>query len=149
MRRALAGVLLGAAAVACWAAKARADRAQTVYTMPNEIPWREDTGAGVPRGSYYAVMHGEESDACGQVYLVKFPDGFVYPWHVNDAAGLYTVLKGTLVIGFDKDHAKSGERALPTGAIMDGLATEPHYGRAEGETIFEVVMHCPVPQRQK
>jgi len=144
MKRSVVEVFVAAAIVCGWVGMARADRAQTVYTLPEQIQWTEDTGAGVPRGSFYALVHGKESDACGQVYLIKFPDGFVYPRHVNNAEGLYTVLKGTLVIGFDKDHAKSAERVLPTGAVMDGLATEPHYGRAVGETIFEVVMHCPV-----
>ena len=144
--RTLFGLVIAAVIVCGWVAMSRADRPQTVYTMPEQIQWTEDRGEGVLRGSFYALLHGKESDACGQVYLIKFPDGFVYPWHVNNASALYTVLKGTLVIGFDKDQAKSGERVLPKGAVMDGLATEPHYGRAMGETMFEVVMHCPVPR---
>jgi len=144
MKRAFVGVLVAAMFICYAVAAARADRPQTAYTLPEQVQWQEDKGAGVPPGSFYAVLHGKESDACGQVYLIKFPDGFVYPWHVNNADGLYTVLKGTLVIGLDKDHAKSAERVLPAGSFVDGLATEPHYGRAVGETIFEAVMPCPM-----
>jgi len=146
MKRAFVEVLFAAVIVSYAVEAVRADRPQTAYTLPEQVQWQEDKGAGVPPGSFVAVLHGRESDACGQVYLIKFPDGFVYPWHVNNADGLYTVLKGTLVLGFDKNHAKSAERLLPTGSFVDGLATEPHYGRAVGETIFEVVMPCASPR---
>lgn len=146
MKRAFVEVLFAAVIVSYAVEAVRADRPQTAYTLPEQVQWQEDKGAGVPPGSFFAVLHGKESDACGQVYLIKFPDGFVYPWHVNNVDGLYTVLKGTLVIGFGKNHAESGERLLPTGSFVDGLATEPHYGRAVGETIFEVVMPCPPPR---
>ena len=58
-------------------------------------------------------------------------------WHVNGEYSLYTILKGTLVVGFDRHHAKSAERAFPAGSVIQGWQFEPHYGRAVGETIFE------------
>lgn len=122
---------------------ASANSTKTIYTLPTEIHWIPDTTKGVPPGSYYAVLRGKDTDKCDWAVLVKFPDGFVYPWHVNHMYDLYTILKGTLVIGFNKLHQKSGERALPAGSFMQGLADEPHYGRAIGETIFEVYRPCP------
>lgn len=116
---------------------------QTVYTLPQDIAWIPLRGTNVPAGAFYAILRGNESDKCGQVELKKFPDGFIYPWHVNRSYDLYTILKGTLVIGFDKNHLKSAERALPAGSFMQGLTSEPHYGRAVGETIFETVDLCP------
>jgi hypothetical protein len=50
----------------------------------------------------------------------------------------YRCIGITLVLGFDRQHRASGERFLPAGTIMQGLAEEPHYGRAIGETIFEI-----------
>jgi len=147
MRRALTAIFNAAVIAFCWLAMAHADRPQTIYTTPDQVQWQEDKGTGVPPGSFFAILHGKESDACGQVYLVKFPDGFVYPWHVNNAAGYYTVLKGTLVIGLDQNHLKTAERNLPAGSFMEGLATEPHYGRAIGETIFQFVSPCPLPRK--
>ena len=61
---------------------------------------------------------------------------------MNNEYDIYTVLQGTLVIGFDEHQARSRERALPAASVMQGLATEPHYGRAIGETIFDVYVPC-------
>ena len=128
---------------ACLGATADAGPA-TLYTLPKDVHWIADTTKGVPPGSSYAVLRGKSTDKCGDLVRVKFPDGFVYPWHVNRGYGIYTVLKGTLIIGFDKHHRKSAERALPEGSVVQGLHTEPHYGRAVGETIFDVYSPCGV-----
>lgn len=72
----------------------------------------------------------------------RFPNGYVFPYHVNNVAAIYTVLSGTLVIGFEKNHSRAHERVLPAGSVLQGLATEPHYGRAIGETIFDVYIPC-------
>ena len=119
----------------------RAESTKTVYTLPKDIHWLPEPDR--PPGSYYAYVRGKEGDACDWATMEKFPDGYVFPMHVNHAYLLFTVIKGTLVIGFDKDHRASGERPLPAGSFMQGLATEPHYGRAIGETIFEIYAPCP------
>jgi len=116
--------------------------APTTYTLPQSLHWISDAGHGVPVGAYHVMLRGKDSDACGQVYRRKFADGFTYPWHVNGVYGIYTVIQGTLVIGFDKNHNKAAEKVLPTGAVMQGLTSEPHYGRAIGETIFDVYVPC-------
>lgn len=128
--------------------------ASTVYTLPQDIRWLPVTGKGVPSGATYAIVAGKRPSRppsqgnaavrgmCDVVFRYKFPAGFVYPWHVNDEYDIYTVLKGTLVIGFDKSHALSAERVLPAGSAMQGLKTEPHYGRAIGETVFDVFEPC-------
>jgi quercetin dioxygenase-like cupin family protein len=117
--------------------------ALTTYVIPANIHWIPITGRGVAPGGTYAVLRGNETDKCGQIYRMKFPNGYVYPWHVNNMSGIYTVLKGTLVIGFEKNHAKSAERVLPAGSIIEGLATEPHYGRAIGDVAFDFYQLCP------
>lgn len=124
--------------------------ATTLYTLPADVHWMPLTGRGLPSGATYAIIAGKASHAepgairgmCDVLYRYRFPDGFVYPWHVNNEYDIYTVLKGTLVIGFDRHHAASAERALPAGSVMQGLKTEPHYGRAIGETIFDVFEPC-------
>jgi hypothetical protein len=128
--------------------------AGTLYTLPQEIHWMPVTGKNVPSGATYAIVAGKasshpkslESDAiggmCDVVFRYRFPNGFVYPWHVNNEYDIYTVLKGTLIIGFAKSHASSAERVLPAGAVIQGLKTEPHYGRAVGETIFDAFEPC-------
>ncbi len=128
--------------------------ASTLYTLPQGIRWMPVTGKGVPGGATYAIVAGKAPShqpslerrairgMCDVLFRYRFPDGFVYPWHVNNEYDIYTVLKGTLVIGFDKSHSPSAERALPAGSVMQGLKTEPHYGRAVGETIFDVFEPC-------
>ena len=113
--------------------------AVTTYTTPATVQWKKD-----PTGAYsYAVLYGKADDKCGSITRAKFKDGFVYPWHVNGVITFATILQGTLAVGYDKNHAKSKETLLPAGSVMQGLATEPHYARAIGETIFDVYVPCP------
>jgi hypothetical protein len=128
--------------------------AVTLYTLPQDVHWMPVTGKGVPSGASYAIVAGKAPshsaaprraairDMCDVLFRYRFPDGFVYPWHVNNEYDIFTVLKGTLVIGFDKNHARSAERILPAGSVVQGLKTEPHYGRAIGEMIFDVYEPC-------
>jgi len=116
--------------------------AQTTYTLPQNLHWIPLTGKGVAPGGFRADIRGKENDACGQLIARKFRDGYIYPMHANGVYGIYVIIKGTLVIGFDKQHRTSGERVLPAGSVMQGLKTEPHYGRALGETIFYVYVPC-------
>ena len=125
---------------------AAADSAKTSYTLLKNVRWLPITGNGVPRGASYAYLRGKESDACGWVVINKFPDKFVYPMHINHEYYLFTILSGTMVIGFDQRHRKSAERVLPAGSFIQGLAMEPHYGRAIGETVFEIYSPCPQPR---
>lgn len=135
----IAGTL---ALLAAGAAVAATTAPQTTYTLPQNVRWISDASKEVPPGAFHAVLRGNENDKCGQLIRRRFSNGFTYPWHVNGVYGIYTVLQGTLVIGFDKHHAKSGEKTLPTGSVMQGLTSEPHYGRAIGETIFDVYVPC-------
>jgi hypothetical protein len=116
--------------------------APTTYAMPQNLHWISDTGNGVPPGASHAILRGKENARCGQLIRRKFVDKFVYPWHVNGIYGIYTVIQGTLVVGFDKHHNPSAEKVLPVGAVMQGLTSEPHYGRAIGDTIFDVYVPC-------
>ncbi len=129
-------------ALLAWGGSAAANGTQTVYTLPKDIRWIPDKTGGVPPGSFYAYLRGKDSDKCGQLVRVKFTSNFVYPWHANNDYSLYIVQKGTLVIGFDPRRLKSAERVLPAGSVIQGLRTEPHYGRAVGETIFDVYTIC-------
>jgi hypothetical protein len=121
---------------------AAATAGQTYYTLPTDIHWVPDTTRGVPPGSFLAMLRGAYNDKCGELLRMKFPNGFVYPWHVNNVYGIYTVLQGTLVLGFDEHHQPSRERHFPAGSVIQGLVTELHYGRAIGETIFDVYIPC-------
>ena len=120
--------------------------ASTTYTLPAQIHWVPETGKGVPPGAYHALLRGKDGDKCGQLYRRRWPNGFVYPWHANGVYGIYTVLQGTLVVQFDKQHPKSGERVLTAGSVMQGLTNEPHYTRAIGETVFDVYVPCSTAQ---
>jgi hypothetical protein len=117
--------------------------AQTIYTLPQDLHWIPTTGKGVSPGAFYAMIRGKDTDSCNTLVRNKFPSGYVYPWHTNDnIPSIYTVLSGTLVIGFDKNHSRAKERTLPAGSVMQGLGSEPHYGRAIGETVFDVYTPC-------
>jgi hypothetical protein len=122
------------------ASAAGAESTATVYTLPQDIHWLPEPDG--PAGAYYAYVRGKSGDKCDWAIMNKFSDKYVFPMHVNHGYYLFTIIKGTLVIGFDKDHGTSGERQLPAGSFMQGLATEPHYGRAIGETIFEIYAPC-------
>jgi hypothetical protein len=115
----------------------------TTYVLPQGVHWIANTPKDATSAFHYAVLRGKYADKCDNIIRIKFPDGFVYPWHTNDNVySIYTILKGTLVIGFDKNHARSAEWTLPAGSVMQGLGSEPHYGRAVGETIFDIYTPC-------
>ena len=124
-------------------AVASASSGATVYTLPSDIAWQQPpAGSNVGPGVKIAFLHGTAAGKCGALFLWKFPDGQGAGWHVNGRYNIFTILKGTLVIGFDRRHAKSAERTFPAGSVVQGLKSEPHYGRAVGETIFEVYRVC-------
>jgi quercetin dioxygenase-like cupin family protein len=146
MLRPIFRLMLGsfAAAFSICVCLAAAGAAQpTTYTLPSSLRWVTITPKGETSSYQYAMIRGRYTDACDNIIRTKFPAGFVYPWHTNEGFyAIFTVLQGTLVIGFDKNHGKSGERVLPAGSVVQGLASEPHYGRAIGETIFDVYTPC-------
>jgi hypothetical protein len=123
-------------------AQSPASANQTRYIVPGEIRWISQTLKGAPMGYFRADLRGTESDKCGQLIRYKLPDGFFAPWHVNNQYGIYTILQGTLVLGFDRHHLASAERRFPAGSVIQGLASEPHYGRFIGETIFDYYVPC-------
>jgi hypothetical protein len=82
----------------------------TTYTFPTGLHWVAVTPKGGSSSYHYAMIRGKYADACDNIVRHKFPGAFVYPWHSNDDIySIYTVLQGTLVIGFDKNHAKWGD----------------------------------------
>ena len=115
----------------------------TTHVSSQTLHWTQDTYNGKKIAAQVAMVSGKDSDKCGQIYRRKFPNGFEYPWHVNGVGANFEILQGTLVIGYDKKHDPKKELALPAGSTMQGLATEPHYGRAIGETIFDAYVPCP------
>lgn len=125
-------------------AQSRASASQTQYTLPQAIRWIPQTLKGAPMGYFRADLRGTESDKCGQLIRYKMPDGFFAPWHVNNQYGIYTVLQGTMILGFDQHRSASDERTFPVGSVIQGLASEPHYGRFVGETIFDYYLPCGV-----
>jgi hypothetical protein len=125
-------------------ARSPAAASRTQYTVPNEILWIPQTLKGANKGYFRADLRGTESDKCGQLIRYELPDGFFAPWHVNNQYGIYTILQGTMILGFDKNHRASAERRFPAGSVIQGLATEPHYGRFIGETIFDYYVPCGV-----
>ena len=108
---------------------------ETSYTLPQDIRWVPDTEK--PPGAFYAILRPERR-GCGGLRIQKFAGGYEFPMHVNNAYLIFTIIKGTLVLGFDEHHLRAAERQLPAGSVVQGLVTEPHYGRAVGETVFEV-----------
>jgi hypothetical protein len=125
-------------------AQSPAAASATQYTVPNEIRWIPQTLKGANKGYFRADLRGTESDKCGQLIRYELPDGFFAPWHVNNQYGIYTILQGTMILGFDRNHHASAERKFPAGSVIQGLATEPHYGRFIGETIFDYYVPCGV-----
>lgn len=123
-------------------AQSPAPASQTHYTVPREIRWIPQTLKGAPMGYFRADLRGTESNRCGELIRYKLPDGFFAPWHVNNQYAIYTVLQGTMILGFDRHHLASSERTFPAGSVIQGLATEPHYGRFIGETIFDYYVPC-------
>lgn len=119
-------------------ARAQADPAAPVETLPGDIEWARNPA--IPPGGEIAVLKGKPGGAGLYAFRLKFPaDHKVMP-HTHPEERTYTVVAGTWHIGLGDEFEPAKLKAFPAGSFYVLPANLPHFHWAKaGESIVQVV----------
>ncbi len=115
--------------------------AAVIYKLPDQIPWKDPTGAS---GNRQAVMVGDPTKPGMYVVLVKWlPHSMSRPhFHPNDR--FITVIKGTWWVGSGNKYDPDSTVPMPAGSFVTHFGKQVHYdGAKDEETIIQIVGEGP------
>jgi quercetin dioxygenase-like cupin family protein len=134
-RSALAIVAL---AISCGLASAvELDPAAIVIKLPDQIKWRDPTGAAPVN---QAVLHGDPTKPGLYIVMNKFkPGAFSRPhFHPNDR--FITVISGTWWVGTGNKWDKEATVPVKTGGVVTHYARQVHYDGAKDEEAVLIIV---------
>jgi predicted metal-dependent enzyme (double-stranded beta helix superfamily) len=117
---------------------AEIDSKVLAYKMPEELKWRDPTGAA---GINQAILHGDPTQPGLYVVLNRFqPGNFSRPhFHPNDR--FITVVKGTWWIGTgNKFDPENGTVPMPAGSFVTHYGKQVHYDGAKDEEAWVLIV---------
>jgi hypothetical protein len=140
-RLTLRGLVLAASMLAfeeampCQAAEL--NPAALVYTLPDQLKWRDPTGAA---GVNQAILQGDPTKPGLYVVMNRFKPGhFSRPhWHPNDR--FITVIKGTWWVGTGTRFDPNNSVPMPTGTFVTHFAKEVHWDGAKDEEAWLIIV---------
>jgi quercetin dioxygenase-like cupin family protein len=127
-----AGARLGYARAA-----AELNPAALVYKLPDQLQWRDPTGAA---GINQAVLQGDPSKPGLYVVLNRFkPGNFSKPhFHPNDR--FITVVKGTWWVATGNKVDMSNIVPMPTGSFVTHFGKQVHWDGAKDEEAWVLIV---------
>ncbi len=119
-----------------WAQTVELDPKVLVYKLPDQLKWRDPTGAA---GINQAVLHGDPSTTGLYVVLNRFrPGNFSRPhFHPNDR--YITVMKGTWWIATGNRVNKDKMLPIPAGSFVIHFGKEVHWDGAKDEEAWVLI----------
>jgi quercetin dioxygenase-like cupin family protein len=115
---------------------------ETIIVPPDEVQW-QPVPPVLEEGAEMAVLAGDP-DASGPFTVrLRMPDGYIIGPHTHNHFELVTVLAGILHLGLGERFNPELTKALPSGSFFYLPPKEPHFIRAEGETIIQVSADGP------
>jgi hypothetical protein len=111
-------------------------RAQGVQSVrPDEIKWAQHPA--LPAGAMRAVVWGDPTKPGLYVTRLRSPQGLKVMPHTHPEDRIYTVLSGTLYIGYGDSFDEAKLQAYPKGSVIFLPAKLSHfqYARADGYEI--------------
>jgi hypothetical protein len=111
-------------------------RAQEVQSVrPDQIKWTQHPA--LPTGAMRAVVYGDPTKAGLYVTRLRSPQGLKVMPHTHPEDRIYTVLSGTLYIGYGDSFDESKLQAYPKGSVIYLPAKLSHfqYARSDGYEI--------------
>ena len=131
---ALAAVMM---AVLASAAAMELDPKALVYRLPDQIQWRDPTGAS---GVNQAVLHGDPTKPGLYIVLNRFkPGNFSRPhFHPNDR--FITVVKGTWWVATGNTFDPALAVPMPAGAHVTHFAKQVHWDGAKDEEAWVLIV---------
>jgi quercetin dioxygenase-like cupin family protein len=119
------------------AAAVELDTKALVYKLPDQLQWRDPTGAA---GVNQAVLHGGPTKPGLYVVLNRFkPGNFSRPhFHPNDR--FITVVKGTWWVATGNKFDTNNMVPMPTGSFVTHFAKEVHWDGAKDEETWVLIV---------
>jgi quercetin dioxygenase-like cupin family protein len=119
------------------AAAVELDAKALVYKLPDQLQWRDPTGAA---GVNQAVLHGDPTKPGLYVVLNRFkPGNFSRPhFHPNDR--FITVVKGTWWVATGNKFDTNNMVPMPTGSFVTHFAKEVHWDGAKDEETWVLIV---------
>src|SRR3954463_4164564 len=115
--------------------------AGAVMLTPGEMKWEPSP---VPPGSEITTLAGSRAQPGGYVVRVRFPANFVHQPHTHPDARTYTVISGTLYVGFGEQLDEARLKALPPGSFWTEPANVAHFVVTRGEpVVFQISSTSP------
>ncbi len=111
-------------------------QAQGVQSVrPDEIKWTQHPA--LPTGAMRAVVYGDPTKAGLYVTRLRSPAGLKVMPHTHPEDRIYTVLSGTLYIGYGDAFDEAKLQAYPKGSVIYLPAKLSHfqYARSDGYEI--------------
>jgi quercetin dioxygenase-like cupin family protein len=102
---------------------------------PDEIVWKPQ--GALPVGAEVAPLLGETSSAGSYVFRLRVPPGHTVESHYHPDERTYTVLSGTLSLGFGHRYEEQRLDRYPEGSVVIVRAERRHFqwGGANGYTV--------------
>jgi quercetin dioxygenase-like cupin family protein len=106
-----------------------------VATRAGDLVWND---LGLIPGVKIAVLSGNPGQPGHYVVRLKFPANTRMPAHWHPLAEYATLLSGTLLLGMGEKEDPAALQPYLPGTFLVVPPRMPHYGRSEGEAIFEL-----------
>lgn len=107
-------------------------------TMPDKIPWVENTAAG----SAQAILQGDPSKPGLYIVLTKWHPGHMSRPHFHPNDRYITVLSGTWWVGTGEKYDPASTVGIPAGSFVVHTGKEIHYDGAKegtGDAVLQIL----------
>jgi len=104
-----------------------------VLLTPSELTWKP---LPAPVGAQISELVSGRTQPGFYVERVQFPADFIHYPHAHPDNRTYTVISGTLYVGFGDKFAEAKLKALPPGSFWTEPANVNHFAMTKGEPVF-------------
>ena len=116
------------------------DPKNIIITMPDKIPWVENTKAG----SAQAILHGDPAKPGLYIVLTKWHAGHMSRPHFHQHDRFITVLSGTWWTGTGTKYDPASTMAVPAGSYVVHPGKGIHYdGAKDGDVVLQILGEGP------
>ena len=107
--------------------------AGAVMLTPSELQWKP---GAAPVGAQFSELVGSRTQPGFYVERVQFPANFIHYPHAHPDNRTYTVISGTLYVGFGDKFEQAKLKALPPGSFWTEPANINHFLMTKDEPVF-------------
>jgi ketosteroid isomerase-like protein len=108
-----------------------------VMVAPGDLKWM-DPPPSLPKGSRFAVISGDPTQAQPFVVRAQVPAGYRVPPHWHPGVENLTILSGTVALGMGEQFDEATMMTIPAGGYASVPAEMRHYFLAKSAATFQV-----------